>query len=244
MSTVRESLLKANEWVVITGAGKGIGKAIALAFAKQAKQPLILISRSQQSLQQTHSLCQALTSQKIEIFQSDLSADHIEWPSLFKEIDVGLVINNAGQFSMNKASELDASDMLNDWRSNVLPSIHCNHFFMESLKKKKGGGLFHIVSAAALEGRSYAASYSSAKHALIGYVRSLREDMMQFGIAVTAIHPGQTFTASWDGSDVDPNELIDADDIAQLIVSLSNFSSRTVAEEIHLEPIKGDRAPY
>lgn len=244
MKELNNPVLLEGEWVVISGAGKGIGRAIAEVFAAKRKNPLLLISRSKDSLNEVVETCRHLGALDVISCAVDLSEDSIEWPEEILKLNVGLIINNAGQFSMYKASELKAEQMLHDWKLNVLPAVHCNIAFLPQLIAKKHGAIFHIVSAAALEGRSYASSYSSAKHALSGYVKSLRLDLMEVGIAVSSIYPGQTYTASWKGSDVDPTELMDAQDLAKMILTMSSFSRRTVMEEVHLEPLKGERAPF
>jgi short-subunit dehydrogenase len=237
------SLLQDAEWVVVTGAGKGIGKAIALAFAKLKHFKLLLISKTEESLVQTANECRELGALEVLSYSIDLSLPEVRFPEHLRELNVALVINNAGLFSMVSASDMSPENALTSWNTNVLAAIHCNEFFLPSLQKKGRGGLFHIISAAANAGRSYAATYASAKHALAGYVKSLREDLKSQHIAVSAINPGQTFTNSWAGSDVDPKDLIQPNDIALLVVTMAALSTQSVVEQLNIEPIKGDRAP-
>ena len=82
-----------------------------------------------------------------------------------------------------------------------------------------------------------------SKHALLGYTRSLRKELMETNIAVSAINLGQTYSTSWKDVDVDPKKLIDPEDVGKLIVSLSELSVQSVAEEIDLMPQGGEVNP-
>jgi short-subunit dehydrogenase len=82
-----------------------------------------------------------------------------------------------------------------------------------------------------------------SKHALLGYTRSLRKELMKTNIAVTAINLGQTYSTSWHDVDIDPAKLIDPEDVGKLIIALSELSPRSIAEEITLMPQGGEVAP-
>ena len=82
-----------------------------------------------------------------------------------------------------------------------------------------------------------------SKHALLGYTRSLRQELLDTNIAVSAINLGQTFSTSWEGVEIDPQVLIDPEDVGKLILGLSHLSPRSVAEEIILMPQGGETSP-
>ena len=82
-----------------------------------------------------------------------------------------------------------------------------------------------------------------SKHALLGYTRSLRKELMATNIAVSAINLGQTYSTSWHEVDIDPKKLIDPKDVGQLIVALSQLSAQSVVEEINLMPQGGEVNP-
>jgi len=237
------SLIQEGQWVAITGAGQGIGKAIALAFAQQKIFRLVLLSRSEAALLETAEECRNLGATEVKSLSIDLSADLVNFPPEIQNLSIALLINNVGLFSMIPAKESNIAQSKEAWQSNVAPSIHCNQWVLPAMLQNGKGGIFHICSAASSAGRSYAATYASAKHALAGYVKSLREDLKENGIAISLINPGQTFSNSWAGSDVNPTELIDPADIAKILLSMAAMSSQSVVEELIIEPIKGDRDP-
>ena len=240
--SLESRILKKEEYVVVTGAGRGIGRAIAERFAKHGYR-LALISSTKEVLEEVQKSCIHLGSPEVILFCADLSID-VEWPEDWKGLNVGMVVNNAGRFSMDSAKSVAQKDAFDAWKRNVLPAVQCNRFFLERLKHKKRGLLLHIGSVASEQGRAYAAAYSSAKHALLGYVRSLRLDLMEAGIAVSVINPGQTYTHSWAGSSVDPKEIMAAEDIAEVAFTISQLSPRSVVEDVTMNPIRGDREPY
>ncbi len=82
-----------------------------------------------------------------------------------------------------------------------------------------------------------------SKHALLGYTRSLRKELLDSEIGVTAINLGQTQSTSWEGSLIDRDLLIDPDDVAKIILNLADLSPRTVIEEILVKPQHGRVPP-
>jgi len=93
---------------------------------------------------------------------------------------------------------------------------------------------------AALKAYDNGGSYSISKWALLGFTRNLREEMKPHGVRVTAVHPGATLTASWDGFGIDPARLMEADDVAAMIEAAVRLSARACVEDILMRPQLGD----
>jgi short-subunit dehydrogenase len=104
----------------------------------------------------------------------------------------------------------------------------------------KQGHIFNICSIASLQAYANGGSYSISKFALLGFSKNLREELKPHGIKVTAVCPGATLSASWDGFDIDPKRIMEAADIAKMVLAASQLSSMAVVEDIILRPQLGD----
>lgn len=244
MSPANVSRSFADSSVVITGASRGIGRRIALAFAAETAHPLFLIARDATALETVRRECLEAGAPAVETAVCDLtSADEINRLSPSEVAEPGILVNNAGTFLLKPLQETDVTEFDREWAINTrAPFLLCRQF-LPALKEIDRGLIVNITSVSALKGQARSGAYSSTKHALLGLTRSLRLELRRSQVAVTAINLGQTFSTSWEGVDVDPAELIDPDDVARLIVTLSRFSPRTVAEEITLQPQAGPRSP-
>ena len=79
------------------------------------------------------------------------------------------------------------------------------------------GHIFNICSIASLNAYANGGSYSISKFALLGFSKNLREELKPHGIKVTAVCPGATMSGSWDGVDIDPKRIMEANDVAKMI---------------------------
>jgi len=97
-----------------------------------------------------------------------------------------------------------------------------------------------MCSVASLIAYPNGGSYSISKFALLGFSKVLREELKEFGIKVTSIMPGATWSNSWAGVDLPKDRLMMANDVAQVILSAIKMSDSAVIEDIVLRPQLGD----
>lgn len=231
--------------VVITGASRGIGRRIALAFAEQTDYALLLVARTMVDLEETERLCNSKGSNKITLSSCNIS--NVEavrnitlpegWP------DPNIIINNAGSFLLKELQDTSTEELEQQVQANLFSAVNMTNRFLNELKEQDHAFVINICSVSALEGRKDSGAYAASKHALLGYTRSLRKELIDTEVGVTAINLGQTESTSWDGSSMDRNLLIDPDDVAQLILSITRLSPRTVVEEIVVKPKHGRVPP-
>lgn len=235
----------ASSSVIITGASRGIGRSIAVIFAGRTDHPLVLIARSQEGLEKTKERCIEAGASKVAVISCDLTRENeiseIKLPGDFPT--PGIIINNAGSYLYKTLEYTGSKEFIEQIETNLFSAVYVTNRFLKDLKSRERGIIMNICSVGALEGLKESGAYASSKHALLGYTRSLRKELMQSNIAVTAINLGQTKSTSWESSDVNPLLLIDPDDIGKLLVTLSELSPRTVAEEIILKPQRGRVPP-
>jgi short-subunit dehydrogenase len=228
--------------VLITGASKGIGKIIAEVFAASTNHALVLVARSEQELEEVKEACLTLGAPDVKTIAADITNKNIQDID-FSGLNIGIVINNAGSFLFKPLQETTFEDFQSQMNINALGAFNVTSAILPQLKQQERGLIVNICSQASLKGLADSGAYSASKHATLGFSRSLRLELQQTNIAVTAINLGQTYSTSWDGVDIDPNELIDPKDVAQLIISFSKMSPRTVVEEILIKPQGGEVAP-
>ena len=231
--------------MVITGASRGIGRKIAVTFARETNHPLILMARTKHDLEETKHLCEEAGDPKVALITCDLTnreaVQKIKLPHGYPT--PSLLINNAGSYLLKPLHETDYEEYMNQIKANLFSAVHVVDRFLPGIKKLDRGLVINICSSGALEGLSDSGAYASSKHALLGYTRSLRQELLDTQVGVTALNLGQTQSTSWEGSDVDPELLIDPEDVARLLVALTKLSPRSVVEEIIMKPQHGRVPP-
>jgi len=229
--------------IVITGASKGIGKAIAAQFAHSGYH-LLLCSRGEKSLYDcVQELQTRFPNATIEARPTDMSVkeevlDFAKW--CLEKGTPNIIVNNAGNFipgSVHNEPEGILNEML---QANLFSAYHLTRALLPKMMEAKTGHIFNICSIASLHAYANGGSYSISKYALAGFSRNLREEMKPHGIKVTAVYPGAVMTASWDGFNIDPKRIMEADDIAKMVYAAAHLSPMAVAEDIILRPQLGD----
>lgn len=232
-----------NGSVIITGGSKGIGLSIAKVFSRKTDCPIVLLARNKKELEQARKECIAEGAIHVEIITVDLLDNESLTSIDFKSMNPRILVNNAGSYLFKKSQDTSLSEFENQFRINTLGAFNITKILVPELLKKKRGLVVNICSQASIIGFADSGAYAMSKHAMLGYTRSLRKELMDANVAVTAINLGQTFSTSWKDLDVDPNDLIDPEDVGRLIVTLSELSPRSVVEEIILSPQGGDVSP-
>lgn len=229
--------------VLVTGGSKGIGLSIAKIFARNTNRRIILIARSEADLQSAKKICIDEGAKEVLTFSLDLTDEKAVSNLDFTSLNLGIVINNAGVYLHKKLTETTNEEFHQQYLLNTFSTFNFTNAALVSLKMQERALIVNICSQASLKGYDESGAYTMSKHALLGYTRSLRKELMNSKIAVTAINLGQTYSTSWDEIDTDYDKLIDPEDVGKLIFSLSNLSSRSVVEEINLMPQGGEVNP-
>ncbi|ULQ52295.1 SDR family NAD(P)-dependent oxidoreductase [Flavihumibacter fluvii] len=229
--------------IVITGASKGLGKAMAEQFASGG-HTLFLCSRGEASLHQTtDELTSRFPSAIIWSKPTDISdkttvEEFANWV-LAKDVP-DILINNAGQFIPGSIHNEDEGVLEQMLKQNLYSAYHLTRALLPAMMKRGSGHIFNMCSVASLQAYDNGGSYSISKYALLGFTRNLREEMKPHGIKVTAITPGAAYTASWEGAGIDPARIMTAEDIAIMVEAASRLSVQACVEDIVLRPQLGD----
>jgi short-subunit dehydrogenase len=229
---------------IITGASRGLGKAIASQFAA-AGYDLVLSSRDPAALDAAvRELGERYPAIAIRSKAADLSdkrqAQELGRWVMESGLAVDVLVNNAGQFIYGSLFE-EAEGVLEQLIAvNLYSAYHLTRALLPAMMARKAGHIFNICSIASLKAYHHGGAYGISKYALAGFSANLREEMKEHGIKVTAVYPGAVFTDSWAGSGVDPHRIMEAADIARMVVAAAELSPQAVVEEIVLRPQLGD----
>lgn len=229
--------------VVITGASKGIGRAIAETFAAGGHH-LFLCARGETGLYKTMEELQArYPSAIIKARPADLSRKEEArafgtWCLEYAVPDI--LVNNAGLFEPGSVYNEPDGLLESQLQTNLLSAYHLTRTVLPWMMEKKHGHIFNICSIASLDAYPNGGAYSISKFALYGFSKNLREEMKPHGIKVTSVHPGAVMTDSWAGFDNSRHRIMEASDIAQLVMAASRLSPQACVEDIVIRPQLGD----
>ena len=235
--------------VIITGASKGIGRAVAEKFAANHHN-IILCARNEVQLYKTmEELLIRYPDVIIKAIPADLSeaggaksfgnwaeSQVIKMPGGTTDI----LVNNAGEFLPGSIYNEEEGTLEKMLASNLYSAYHLTRLVLPRMMENKKGHIFNMCSIASLNAYKNGGAYGISKFALLGFTKNLREEMKPYGIKVTAVMPGAVYTDSWKGSDVSPQRIMESEDIAELVVAAANLSPQAVVEEIIVRPQLGD----
>ncbi|KAA3642658.1 MAG: SDR family NAD(P)-dependent oxidoreductase [Bacteroidetes bacterium] len=224
---------------LISGATRGIGKAIAKNLSEKGYD-LILLARNKSDLEKLKEELMPFGN-TIQIFSIDLKND-AEYSalatSLSNEESLDVLINNVGIFNTNNADLINPDDLVDLLKINLLAAIKLSNLFIPKMKEKQEGSIINIGSVMGLKAAPFASNYSITKHAFKGWNDALRDELRTDGIKVNAIYPGAVNTSSWDGMNVDRTAMIQPDDIAKIVNTLLDLHDSTLVEDIVLSPLQ------
>ena len=229
---------------VITGASKGLGKAFARVFAEGGYN-LLLCARTEADLKATETeLARAFPGIKVLAAAFDLSREagakaFGAWV-LENGGAVDVLINNAGRFIPGNLGDEPEGTLEAMMNTNLYSAYHLTRTLLPSMMEKKKGHIFNICSVASLKAYPNGGAYSVSKFALLGFSKNLREELTPHGIKVTAVSPGAVYTASWEGTGVDPERLMRAEDVARMVFAAASLSAQATVEDIIMRPQLGD----
>jgi short-subunit dehydrogenase len=229
--------------IVITGAARGIGKAIAEVFAAEGNT-LFLCARNKVTLESTAiDMKRDYPNCTIHTMVSDISIK--EKADAFSDFCISyavpdILINNAGGYLPGNILEEQVGNLEGMIANNVYSAYYITRKLAPQMKAKGKGHIFNICSIASLQAYDGGGSYSISKFALNGFSQNLRHELKTTGIKVTTVFPGAVFTDSWAGFDNSSNRIMEASDIAAMILACTKLSAAAVPEEIVMRPQLGD----
>ena len=181
----------------MTGAGRGIGQAIARALAREGCR-LVLVGRDATALQRTSALCRADGAANTEISPRDLTERGALAGLCRSAGAVDLLVNNAGSAPSAPLERTDDALWDATFALNVFAPFALCRAVLPGMVERGHGRIVNVASTAALEGYAYTAAYVASKHAVLGLTRALSAEVRQrhpeADVTVNAVCPGFTDT--------------------------------------------------
>lgn len=229
--------------VVITGASRGIGKAIAEIFAANGHH-LFLCSRNEVNLYKAmEDLVTRHPSVNIKAKPFDLSDKNQArafgtWCMGFAVPDI--LVNNAGLFEPGSVHNEPDGLLESQVATNLYSAYHLTRTVLPKMMERKSGHIFNICSIASLHAYKNGGAYSISKYAMHGFSKNLREEMKSCNIKVTSVFPGAVMTESWGDFDNSSKRIMEAGDVAKMVYAASQLSPAACVEDIVIRPQLGD----
>lgn len=192
--------------VIVTGATKGLGRAIARSFANEGAWVAANYSSDDQSAASTESELTHLTPEFMLLKADVTSKSGVEKmvKNVLKKWEyVDILVNNAGIIRDKLLMFLDEDDWDRVINVNLKGTYLCSRAILKTMISRKFGRIINITSPSALKGRAGQTNYSASKGGIISFTKSLSKEMARLGITVNAVCPGFISTPMTDGLDQD-----------------------------------------
>jgi 3-oxoacyl-[acyl-carrier protein] reductase len=193
-----------NKRVIITGGTKGLGKAIALAFAREGAWTCINYHEDKQAASETEREIKTLSDQYM-VLKADITArtqvedmvSHVleQWEY------VDILVNNAGIIRDKMLLFLDEADWDRVLDTNLKGGYLCSRAVIKSMIGRRFGRIINMASPSAITGRAGQTNYSASKGGIISFTKSLSKETARLGITVNAVCPGVITTPMTDALD-------------------------------------------
>ncbi len=230
-----------NKVSLVTGAGRGIGRAIATALV-QAGSRVVAAARSTDELA---SLAAEAGPDRVMPHRCDVS-DEASVMGLFEAIDerigrLDVVVNNAGIGRYGPVAEFSAEQFDRVMAVNLRGTFLCCREAMRRMIPAGGGYVINISSVVGFKGYPNQAAYTASKHGVMGLTKSLAVEGAQHGVRVSAILPGgvDTEMVARARPDLDRSILILPEDIASTVLYLLGLSERAHVDQIYIRRASG-----
>jgi NADP-dependent 3-hydroxy acid dehydrogenase YdfG len=230
---------------LVTGASSGIGKAIALSLAEHGAT-VCLVARRLKELETIAASSRAVPPELLP-YQADIDNEKdlnelaTRLRTDFGYIDI--LVHSAGVISLGPVAWASVTDFERQYRTNVLAPYALTQALLPMLRLRRGQIVF-VNSTAGLVARESVSQYAATKHALKAIADSLREEVNQDGVRVLSIYLGRTATPmqatvhTVENKAYRPENLMQADDVATMVLSALSLPRTAEVTEIRIRPFK------
>lgn len=224
---------------LITGGGKGLGKATALALAAEGVD-IAITGRNEEILLQTIAELQAFGVKAIyavsDVTDFEATKKAISYvKEAFGHIDI--LINNAGTATFGSFLEMDPARWQEILNVNVMGIYNVTHAVLPQMVERNSGDIINVASTAGLRGNANTTAYTASKFAVVGFSEALMMEVRKHNIRVSTLTPSTIATdmsLSLNLTDGNPDKVLQAEDFAELIVAQLKLNRRAMLKSASL----------
>lgn len=225
--------------ILVTGASRGIGKAISIAVAQSGAE-VILVARDEEKLKQVNEEINHFKGKAV-VIKADFSKEN-EVIQLFEQIKkkyqrLDVLINNAGVASFGNTEDFPIEEFDKIMNVNIRSVFLACQKAIKLMKEKNSGYIINISSVVGFKGYNEQCAYGISKHGVMGLTKSLAVELQEQNIRVSAILPGGVYTDMVGDArpDLDISVLMDPKDIAHTILYLlSLWDTNAAVDQIYI----------
>lgn len=226
---------------LITGAGKGLGKAIAFALATEGVN-LALVARTAEDLEKVSKQAKEINPD-IKVVYAIADVANIEevntaCAKIAAEIgQIDILVNNAGIAKFGKFLDLEVSEWEGMIKTNLLGPYYFIKQVLPQMLERKSGDIVNISSSAGLKGSALTSAYSASKFGLIGLSESLMQEARKSNIRVFTLTPSTIATdlaIENKLTDGNPDSTLQPEDFANLLVAHLKLPARALVKDVSL----------
>ncbi|HEU0135782.1 MAG TPA: 3-ketoacyl-ACP reductase [Flavobacterium sp.] len=224
---------------LVTGAGKGIGKAIAIALANEGVN-VALLARTNNQLQNVAAEVEKAGVKAI-VVTADI-ANRAEVEAAVSQVQeklgaIDILINNAGIGKFGKFMELSPEEWERIIQVNLMGAYYMTRAALPMMIERQTGDIINIASTAGLRGGAVTSAYSASKFALIGMSESLMQEVRKHNIRVSTWTPSTVATElAFENklTDGNPEKVMQPEDLAEIVVSLLKLNRRVMLKDVSM----------
>ncbi len=230
---------------IITGASRGIGKEIAIAFASKSYH-VILLARNKNDLTKTAQHIQQ-NGGTAELFSVDVTDEnriqHIVQQTLEKHQKIDLLVNNAGIGTFKFTDEISLQEWENVMNVNVKGTFLMTKSVLPSMKNQRNGHIITIASDVSKRTFASGSLYCTSKFAQDAYMIAVRKEVRSFDIRVSTIYPGITdtyFAGNQPSNQQNQRDSLSPQAIADAVLYVASTPKNIVIDELMIHPLGQD----